>query len=270
MERYAKQKSKLEIAQHDVQVRIGESGSGKAGKKYSYYSCLNRKRGKGCNKKPIRQDLIEPLILEETRLLLADQKLLEYIADITWKFYCENDTTGEEIEALKAQLEKAQTGQTNLFRAVEEGMSFKHAKGRIDELEEQINQLNKSIAELEMSRGVKLTRDHILYFLEQFRDADTEDRNCQKRLVSTFINSIYLSDDGSLKIVYNYSGEGNTVTLDSIEKATTSDVFECDGFSVHRVSVSEHSAHAVTALHALSITLMPNAFMIAYKMPQVN
>lgn len=249
---------------------VGESGSGKAGKKYSYYSCLNRKRQKGCTKKPIRQDLIEPLILEESRRVLSDTDLLDYIVEETWKFYQEQDTTQAEIDSLKSQLSDAQRKLSNLLQAVEEGMSFSMAKGRIDELEALTETIQKSIAEKEHHRGVRLTKDHIRFFLEQFRDADISDRSCQKRLVKTFINAIYLSDDGTLRIVYNYSGEANTVTLEGIEKATATDVFGCDGFSVHRVSVSEHSAHAVTALHALSITLMPNAFMIAYEMPQVN
>lgn len=89
-------------------------------------------------------------------------------------------------------------------------------KTRMDELNAQKTQITASLADLELSTGFKLTRDHIAFFLRQFRDADMTDRNCQKRLIQTFVNSVFVYDD-KLKIVFNYTADSNTVTLETIE-----------------------------------------------------
>ena len=246
---------------------VGESGFGKAKKKYSYYSCLNRKHNKGCKKKPVRQDFIENLVLNEIQRILEDDNLLEYIAEQTWQYYLKQDESRKEIEAMQTQLVDAEKGLKNLVKAVEDGMPYSMAKDRIDGLEGQIAALQKAIAEKKLSLGFKLTKDHIIYFLEQFRKLDVTDRDCQKRLVKTFVNAIYLYDDGRIKIAYNYTGNNNTVTLESIEKTTTSDVFGCGGLSVREATVSEHPA---LALRPKSISWLLGAFIIIYEIPQVN
>ena len=43
---------------------VGESGFSHTGAKYSYYGCIKRRREKACDKKPVRQDWIEALVLD--------------------------------------------------------------------------------------------------------------------------------------------------------------------------------------------------------------
>lgn len=250
---------------------VGESGSGKMGKKYSYYSCLNRKHSKGCSKKPVRQDYIEPLVLNEIQRILNDDELLEFIAERTWQYYLKQDTDREEIASMQKQLDDAQKGIANLVQAVADGMPYEAAKGHMNELEAQSAALKKALAEKKLEQGFKLTKDHILFFLDQFKNLNTSDRDCQKRLIQTFVNAIYLYDDGTMKIAYNYTGNGSTVTLENIEKATTSEVFGCDGSSVREVSVSEHSARVSTEPHVtinvISISWIPTAFIVTYRLP---
>lgn len=75
---------------------VGESGFSKNRAKYSYYSCTGRRKKKTCDKKPIRQDWIEEAVLKATRDLLADEELVEWIADQTYKYYLA--TTGESTQ----------------------------------------------------------------------------------------------------------------------------------------------------------------------------
>ena len=65
-----------------------------------------------------------------------------------------------------------------------------------------------------------------LFFLLQFRDMDFSDRECQRRLVSTFVNAIYLYDD-KIILTFNYSGDSRTVTLAEIDAVTEGEVFGC-------------------------------------------
>ncbi len=63
---------------------IGDSGTGKSGKKYSYYTCSTRKRrkdGRKCDKKSVRKDELERYIVEQTVAHVLVDDVIEYIAD---------------------------------------------------------------------------------------------------------------------------------------------------------------------------------------------
>ena len=97
-------------------------------------------------------------------------------------------------------------------------------KNRMDELEAQKSDLLDGIAGVEIARTLKLTKDHILFFLLQFREMNLDDKECQKRIISTFVNSIFVFDD-KIVLTFNYSGDSATITLSEIDAATTGEVF---------------------------------------------
>ena len=207
---------------------VGESGFSHTGAKYSYYGCTKKRREKTCDKKAVRQDWIEKLVLDETVKLLHNEELFEYIVDQTWEYYQSVDKVIEEKAALEAQLADVEKSIGNLVRAIEAGIFNAATKNRMDELDAQKAALTASIAEMELTLGIRITRDHIKYFLQHFRDMDVTDRECQKRLVQTFVNSVFVYDDGRIKITYNYSGSENTVTLNRLNDAASgNDGFVC-------------------------------------------
>lgn len=205
---------------------VGESGFSHTGAKYSYYSCTRKRRDHTCSKRAVRQDWIEPLVLEQAKKLLFDDELLDFLADKTWEFYAAEDTSQKEKAALEAQLADVDRGINNLVRAVEAGIFNSATKSRMDELDAQKAALTASLADLEILSGIQLTRDSILYFLTRFRDMDFEDIDCQKRLVQTFVNAVFVYDD-KIKITFNYSSDSNTVTLQQIDAASEGDGFVC-------------------------------------------
>ena len=209
----------------------GVSGTSKSKKKHCYYACMNKFKHKGCSKKSIRQDLIEPLVLDQINLLLHDQELFDFIVSKTWEYYQRQDQTQAEIHSLETQLADVEKGLSNLVRTIEAGIFNDIVQNRMAELEAQRSAIKKSIAEIRISEGIKLTEDRIRFFLQRFRDADTTDRKCQRRLIETFVNSIHLYDD-KMTIAFNFSGQNNTVTVEDIKKATASEVFERDCQSV--------------------------------------
>ncbi len=194
---------------------VGESGFSHTGAKYSYYSCTRKRKERLCSKKAVRQDLIEPLVIEQTIKLLQDDDLMNFIADKVWEFYETEDTSQKEKAALEAQLADVDRGINNLVRAIEAGIFNSATKSRMDELDAQKAALAASLAELEILSGIQLTRNSILYFLLRFRNMDFTDMECQKRLIKTFVNSVFLYDD-EIKVTFNYSSDHNTVTLEQI------------------------------------------------------
>ena len=59
-------------------------------------------------------------------------------------------------------------------------------------------------------------------WFEQFRHGDPANREFQKRLIDTFVNAVYLFDD-KLVLTYNYQHGAQTISLDEIESALSSD-----------------------------------------------
>ena len=200
---------------------VGESGFSHTGAKYSYYGCVKKRRERSCDKKPVRQDWIEKLVLEETVKLLHNEKLMESIIDNAWAHYQATDKTREEKAALEAQLAKTDIAINGILRAIEGGLFNEAIKSRMDELNAQKAAILAAMGELEKTSGVKLTREHIKYFLTRFRDRDPETSNAEfeKRLIGVFVNAVYVYDDGKVKLVFNFSGPSSTVTLNALDKA---------------------------------------------------
>ena len=158
-------------------------------------------------------------MLKATREMLKDEELLDWIADQTYNYYLSVNGREEEKTILQKELAGVDTSIDRLVSAIEAGAFNDRIKSRLDALNEQKAQITASIADLELASGFRLTRDHIAFFLRQFRDADLEDRACQKRLIQTFVNSVFVFDD-RIEIVYNYTEGNNTVTLDILTSET--------------------------------------------------
>ena len=127
---------------------------------------------------------------------------------------------------MQRQLDDIDKAIGNLVKAIEMGIINDATVSRMNELEAQKAAIIKARADKELERGFKLTKDHILFFLEQFKNMDYSDRECQRRLVNVFINSIYLYDD-ELKVVFNFGGDNSTITLKELSKAEHVKEFVC-------------------------------------------
>ncbi|MGM9630032.1 recombinase family protein [Butyricicoccus sp.] len=201
-------------------MMVGISGTGRHGDKHYYYACTNsrgeRKVKVGCQKKNIRKQWIEELVISHTKALLHNRELLEFIAENTYQFYLSENTDTAYTDALNANLKDIDKALGNLLRAVEAGIFNDTTKTRMNELEDQRKQIQAALARSKLQEGLQLTKTHILYYLEQFRDLNTDDTECRKRLIDTFINSIFVYDD-KITITFNYSGDNRTVTLQEID-----------------------------------------------------
>ena len=205
---------------------VGESGFSHTGAKYSYYSCTKKRRDHSCSKRAVRQDWIEPFVLQKIHELLTDDELLNAIADRVWEFYQSIDSTQKEKAALVAQLADVEKGINNLIRAAEAGMFNSAVKARMEELDAQKAALTASLAEYELLSKIQLTRDSIYFFLARFRDCDINDEDSRKRLVQTFVNAIFVYDD-KITITFNYTSGSEPTTLREIEFTARDEGFVC-------------------------------------------
>ena len=210
---------------HCGAMMVGESGYGRNGTKHNYYTCWNRKKKKSCDKKPVRQDVIESLVLRSIGKLLENPATLENIADQVWAAYERSDTSGDTIKALDKQIADVDRALSNVMKAIEMGIINEMTKARMDELTDQKQALSAARAEAGLAGGFKLTRDMILFFLQEIAALDMADRDSQKRLIKTFVNAIYLYDD-HFDIAFNYTDNGKVVVrMQEINDAACGEVF---------------------------------------------
>ena len=235
---------------------VGECGTSKSGVTYNYYICSKRKRFKACDKKAVRQDWIEGIVLREIKKILDNDELLEFIADNTFRYYTDQNAAEEELRIIRDKLTDVELGISNIVKAIEAGMFNAALTKRMNELEEQREALLKASAEIEITQVFKLTKEHILFFLYEFKKYNFEDIECQKRLVATFVNAIYLYDD-KIVLTFNYSGDIRTVTLAEVDAVTEGEVFGCCA-----------PWSAITNTYEHPIMWFSHVFAITVKIPQ--
>lgn len=210
---------------------VGESGTSKTGAKYNYYLCINHKRGNTCARKAIRQDRIEPYVLEKAQQLIMDDEVIDFITENVWDYYQKQDQQRDKITALQAKLSEVEKAVNNLMRAIEAGMPLTEmTKNRLSELDAQRTALSTALAQIQLDGGFRLQKEHIQFFLLQFRELDYSDRACQQRLIDVFVNSIYVKDD-ELIINFNFSGGNSTVSFTDFKAADDAGVFGCRVFA---------------------------------------
>ena len=233
---------------------FGACATSKTGARHYYYDCSNKKRFHTCEKKAVRQTDIEDVVIKATLDLLNDDELLDQIVESTWQFYLEQDDGQYEIDGLKRQLEQTEQAIRNLIRAIEMGILTPETKSRMDELTEQKNELRAAIAEREIARGFRLTREHIAFFMHELKNANYEDRAVQKKLIQTFVNAVFVYDD-HLKVTYNYSGDKSTVTLQMLKAAESG-----EGFG--------RRAQCSTKAHRYELFWFQNVFYLCIRLPR--
>lgn len=129
------------------------------------------------------------------------------------------DTT---IPALKKQLADTERGIENMLNAIQQGVLTSSTKERLEALEKQRDNLKIAVLQAELQKP-KYTKEQTVSWIGQFKYGDVNSREYQKRIIDTFVNSMYLFDD-RLVITYNFKGGTETITLRDVEAAYGSDL----------------------------------------------
>ena len=201
-------------------LMAGESGtSSTKGVKHYYYKCDGAKRKLGCKKKSAKKDFIEraAVVLTVNRVLKDEE--IDRIADGILTLQASEDTT---IPALKKQLADTERGIENMLNAIQQGVLTSSTKERLETLEKQRDNLKIAVLQAELQKP-KYTKEQIVRWIGQFKCGDVNSREYQKRIIDTFVNSLYLFDD-RLVITYNFKGGTETVTLKDVEAVYGSDL----------------------------------------------
>ena len=201
-------------------LMAGESGtSSTKGVKHYYYKCGGAKRKLGCKRKAVRKHWIErAAVLVTVQRVLQDDEISR-IADSILALQASEDTT---IPALKKQLADTERGIENMLNAIQQGVLTGSTKERLEALEKQRDNLKIAVLQAELQKP-KYTKEQIVSWIGQFKYGDVNSREYQKRIIDTFVNSLYLFDD-RLVITYNFKGGTEIITLKDVEAVYGSDL----------------------------------------------
>lgn len=102
------------------------------------------------------------------------------------------------------------------------GIITESTKNCLDELEAQRENLRISLAQIQLERR-KFTKEEIVAWISRFKDGNVNDRDFQKEIIDIFVNSVFVYDD-RLLLTYNFKDGTQTLTLQEIEAALSSDI----------------------------------------------
>ena len=196
-------------------LMVGESGtSHQKNKVHRYYKCVSVKNHKGCDKKTVRKEWIENLVIAQIRSIIFDDELIDILADSIMRLQSAENTA---LPLLKMQYAETQKAIDNLLNAIQQGILTPSTKQRMEELEQQKSELSVQIMKEEMTKP-SLTKDQIVFWLYRFRKLNTDKLEHRRRLIDSFVNAIFLYDD-RITFTFNYKDGSKTITFTELEKS---------------------------------------------------
>ena len=207
------------------QLMTGEYGtSGTAGNIYRYYKCRGVKYHMGCDKKTVRKEMIEDIVIEQVRSVLSNDVLLNRIADDIMGMLKAENTLLPVLYREKKEVEK---GIENMLDAIQRGIITESTKDGLEALEKQKKELVIQIAKEEAARPT-ITKEHILFWFKKLKKLEIRKIEHRRRPINIFVNSVYLYDD-KLVITFNYKDGTKTVNFEKIKNSTSSSVMKNKG-----------------------------------------
>ena len=187
---------------------VGDAGTSKGGKRHHYYTCQLKKSRKCCDKKSEKKDLLEWYVVEQTLEYLLMPVRMEIIANGVIAEY-EKEFNSGRIKDLEKRLAKIERDIKKLFDMMFESNSKavqKNCESKIEQLE--LQQIDLEI-ELKIAATPRCTKKDIISWLKTSTTGDLLNTNFRKRIIDTFINSVYLYDN---KVVLHYNIKEQTHT----------------------------------------------------------
>ena len=159
------------------------------------------------------------MVIRKTIDYMLAPRMIDHIATELME-YQRNETENIILEQLLDNQKRVQKAVDNLLDMVEAGDITPALSKRLKAREEELETINIAIAEQELVRE-KFTREELIFYLQQFQGGDANDPIYCKRLIDTFVNSVFVYDD-KIVVVYNFTGDDgdrSRVTIEDVRAA---------------------------------------------------
>lgn len=200
---------------HCGAAMTGDGGTSATGRVYNYYTC-NGYRKKRCTHKRERQQPVEDAVLDTLARLVFSDEFVEEVADKCMEYQArEQDNSA--LRALEARQATNATAIGNVMKAIEMGIITPTTKSRLMELEAERAEIEHGITVQQM-REPEVERADVVAYLRRFRSGHDAWLEWRAFLADTFLNSVFLSEDGTMLIAIHYAGPQDTVEYSRIQE----------------------------------------------------
>ncbi|MGM9682901.1 MAG: recombinase family protein [Eubacteriales bacterium] len=196
---------------------VGDSGTSRSGERHYYYTCGNRKKRKGCNKKSEKKDYIEWYICEQTLDTVLTAERIKTIAAKVVQINQE-DTDPAAIEQLEKQIAGIDRELDKCADALINASSnavIERINTKAQDLEKQKQDCEIELSKLRLASDMVLTEKQVIDYLESFKHGDLLDESFRHQMINALINCVYLFDDKVI-IYYNIKGVKQISYMDVI------------------------------------------------------
>lgn len=194
----------------------GYAGTSKTKIVHHYYKCNNAKK-KLCDKKAVKKEKIEELVLSECRKILTDFNIAKIAKEVMAILNASQENS--ELIILKKRLKDYEKQKIRLMEAIKECDDSNIRKDlfkEIPKVNDLIGDTEKQIA-IEESNTLDISETQIEFFLTQLKHGDVNDIKYRRMLIKVLVNQIYLFDD-HLTIIFNTSSKPVEITVNLIEE----------------------------------------------------
>lgn len=182
----------------------GECGKNQQGNTYHYYSCTNRKRKRGCNKKPVRKEWIETIVAQDAMSMMTDE-MIDELADMAVKQSEQDIIENSRIPALTEKRKEIEQSIANISKAIEMGSVSETLLNRLADLEKERKGVIKQITD-ENKQIFRIDKPQVVYWLSRFKTGDIENETFKRQLIDLLVNSVTIWDEPDgyrITIAYN-------------------------------------------------------------------
>lgn len=196
----------------------GESGKGRQGVIYNYFSCHTRKKHHECQKKNEKKDAVESTVVREAiRFIRGPKNLGKAVQGVLAEYEKEFGQT--QIKELEKKKDRLEADLNNVVEAIAKTSGRGQARllEKLDALEAQKNDLEIDIAKLRIAQGIQPTEAEVKGWLKQFATGDPNDPDFRKWIIDVLVNAVYLYDT-YMVIFFNLKGSKKICFTDMDDK----------------------------------------------------
>ena len=194
----------------------GEYATSRTGNRYYYYTCVKFKKRK-CDKKRVKKDWIEEVVITELINQLKDMDYINKLADSFMEYQKKQLEDNSDEKMIEAKIKDVTKSINNVMKAIEAGIITETTKARLEELEQNKAQLQITLHKVQATKPPYIERDMFLFWIDSLK-TDTGNYDYKEKLIDTFLNAVYLYDDGYIDIGTNLIKGTKRITGSTLEQ----------------------------------------------------
>ncbi len=200
-------------------VGCSSYGGRKGGKVFTYYQCRSRRNRLGCSKAHEKKEFLESFVVEQTVKYVLTPSRMDYIAEGVVDAYNQEFDNGK-IKELEKRIAKLDRDLNKFIDMLLSAPKASHPKiyEKMENAQAMKDDLEVELSKLRIASKIRYTKAEIVAWLKTFCKGDLDNTEFKKRIIDTFVNSVYVYDDRII-VFYNIRGCKNVSPADMFNAA---------------------------------------------------